>query len=76
MLSPVRLEGTKMTTEPTTHLIEELRRTLDHMSADLDRIETLTCALYGFTQPVPDYEPNFQHFSGVRMSAHEIRNSD
>lgn len=66
-----------MTTEPVTHqLTEQLRRTLDHMRADLDRIETLTCALHGFTQPVPDYEPNFQHFSRVQLSAHECGGDD
>lgn len=59
-------------TEPATHhLIEELRKALDHMSADLDRVEILTSALHGFAQPVPDYEPNFQHFGRVRLSAHQ-----
>lgn len=66
-----------MATEPATHqLIEELRRTLDNMSADLDRVETLTCALYGFAQPVPDYEPNFQHFNRVQLTAHEVGRDD
>lgn len=66
-----------MTTEPATHhLIGELRRTLDHMRADLDRIETLTGALHGFAQPIPDYEPNFQHFSRVPLSAHGFRRGD
>ncbi len=66
-----------MATEPATdQLMTELRQTLDHMHADLDRVELLTAALVGFAQPVPDYEPSFQHFNRVRLSAHELGRSD
>lgn len=66
-----------MATEPATHqLIAELRRTLDHMNADLDRVEVLTSALYGFAQPVPDYEPNFQQFGCVELGAHGSGHGD
>ena len=56
----------------TDQLIRALRRTLDHMNADLERIELLTAALDGFARPVPDYEPGFHHFSGVSLAAHEL----
>lgn len=62
-----------MATEPATHrLSRELRRTLDHMYAELDRVELLTAALHGFAQPVPDYEPSFRHLSRIPLSAHEL----
>ena len=66
-----------MATEPATdHLMTELRQTLDHMHADLDRVELLTAALLGFAQPVPDYEPIFQHFNREPLSAHELGHCD
>lgn len=62
-----------MATELATDLlINELRRTLDSMYADLDRVELLTAALAGFAQPVPDYEPSFRHFNRVPLSAYEL----
>jgi hypothetical protein len=51
----------------------ELCRVLDHMRADLDRIEILTAALSAFGKPVPEYEPSFQHMHQMALSAHEIR---
>ena len=62
-----------MATEPATHrLIGELRQTLDDMHADLDRVELLTAALHAFAQPVPDYEPSFQHIiARIPLGAHE-----
>ena len=39
----------------------ELHRLVDRMHADLDRVEILVAALGGFSRPVPDYKPRFQH---------------
>jgi hypothetical protein len=50
----------------------ELRRVLDHVRADLDRIEILTAALNAFNKPVPDYEPAFQHINGLALKQHQI----
>jgi hypothetical protein len=50
----------------------ELRRVLDHVRADLDRIEILTAALNAFSKPVPDYEPAFQHINGLALKQHQI----
>lgn len=66
-----------MATEPgVPRLIDELRQTLDHMQAELDRIELLTAALHGFAQAVPDYAPSFQHLTRIPLSAHEIGRGD
>jgi len=51
----------------------DLHRVLDHMRADLDRIEILTAALSAFSKPVPDYEPGFRHLHHLTLSVHEIR---
>jgi hypothetical protein len=50
----------------------ELLRALDHTRAELDSIELLSAALSAFTQPVPDYEPRFQHVHGLALTRHEI----
>jgi len=50
----------------------ELRRVLDHVCADLDRIEILTGALNAFSKPVPNYEPTFQHINGLALKQHQI----
>jgi hypothetical protein len=61
-----------MATEPATNrLMTELRQTLDHMHADLDRVELLTAVLVGFAQPIPDYEPSFR-LDRVALSEHEL----
>lgn len=54
------------------HMRRELHRALDHTRADLDRIEILTAAMSAFSQPVPEYEPKFQHMHGLTLSRHEI----
>jgi hypothetical protein len=51
----------------------DLYRVLDHMRADLDRIEILTAALSAFSRPIPDYEPAFQHMRHLTLTAHELR---
>ena len=50
----------------------DLLRALDHTRAELDRIELLSAALNAFSQPVPDYEPKFQHMHGLGLTRHEI----
>ncbi|HEY5167511.1 MAG TPA: hypothetical protein VII80_06895 [Pseudolabrys sp.] len=45
---------------------------LDHMRADLDRVEILTAALSAFTKPVPDYEPSFRHMRHLMLTTHEL----
>ena len=50
----------------------ELHRVLDHMRADLDRIEILMAALTAFSKPIPDYEPAFQHMRHLTLTAHEL----
>lgn len=51
----------------------ELHRALDHMRADLDRIEILSAALAAFSRPIPDYEPGFRHMRHLTLNAHELR---
>jgi hypothetical protein len=51
----------------------ELYRVLDHMRADLDRIEILMAALSAFSRPVPDYEPGFRNMRHLMLTAHELR---
>ena len=53
-------------------LRRELYRMIDNTRCDLDRIEILLAALNGFSRPVPDYEPRFQHLRHFSLSAHEI----
>jgi hypothetical protein len=50
----------------------DLLRALDHTRAELDRIELLSAALNAFSQPVPEYEPKFQHMHGLGLTRHEI----
>ena len=42
--------------------------------AELERIEILAAALYGFSAPVPDYEPMFRHLSPAQLNRHELGN--
>ena len=50
----------------------ELHGVLDHMRANLDRIEILTAALSAFSRPIPDYEPSFRHMRHLMLTAHEL----
>ena len=50
----------------------ELHDVLDHMRADLDRVEILTAALSAFSKPVPDYEPSFRHMRHLMLTTHEL----
>ena len=64
-----------MATEPTDpqhHLVEALRRSLNAMSKELDRVELLTAALASFGDPVPEYEPRFRHLGRTSRAIYEI----
>ena len=50
----------------------QLKRVLDNMRADLDRVEILSAALQAFSKPVPDYEPGFRHIRDLSLSAHKL----
>jgi hypothetical protein len=39
----------------------ELYRAFEKTRADLDRVEILAAGLAAFEEPVPSYEPRFQH---------------
>jgi hypothetical protein len=50
----------------------QLKRVLDNMRADIDRVEILSAALQAFSKPVPDYEPGFRHMHNHSLSAHKL----
>ena len=56
----------------TNHLKRELKRAVDTLRADLDRVELLTAALSAFHRPIPEYEPTFRHTQRMSLSAHEL----
>lgn len=59
----------------------DLHRALDRMHSDLSRVEILSAALGAFSQPVPDYEPafqhlhRFQHLHNRQLTEHELEDS-
>ena len=54
-------------------LRRELKRVLNHVRTDLDRIEILTAALSAFSKPVPEYEQSFRHVrNNMTLGAHQI----
>jgi hypothetical protein len=57
---------------PSERLKHELRDAIHDLHAHLDRVEILAAALHGFSAPVPDYEPAFQHFSTTQLQRFEI----
>ena len=69
-----QLKEAAMRTETAIDRVRrELHRVLDHMRADLDRIEILMAALSAFRSPVPDYEPDFRNMPHLMLTAHELR---
>jgi hypothetical protein len=60
--------------EPAEDLIvRNLIETLEHLRADLDRMELWAAALGCFHHPIPDYRPADQHLlkpSATRQSQH------
>ncbi len=60
----------------TERLKHNLRGAVQNMHSELERIEILAAALYGFSAPVPEYEPTFQHLPTARLTRHEISERD
>jgi hypothetical protein len=50
----------------------DLGGALHNVRAELERVEILAAALYGFSKPIPDYEPTFQHVAPGQLNRHEI----
>jgi hypothetical protein len=50
----------------------DLGGALRNAHAELERVEILTAALYGFSAPIPDYEPTFRHVSPAQLNRHEL----
>jgi hypothetical protein len=59
----------------TDHLKRELKRAVETLHADLDRVELLTAALSAFHRPIPEYEPTFRHTNRMSLLAHELGRS-
>ena len=57
-------------------LKHDLRGAVRNVRAELERIEILAAALYGFSAPVPDYEPTFQHLPTSQLNHHELADGD
>jgi hypothetical protein len=53
-------------------LRQDLGGALRKVHAELERVEILTAALYGFSAPIPDYEPTFHHISPAQLNEHEL----
>jgi hypothetical protein len=50
----------------------DLGGALRNVHAELERVEILAAALYGFSKPIPDYEPAFQHVAPRQLDRHEL----
>ncbi len=57
-------------------LKHNLRGAVQNVHTELERIEILAAAIYGFSAPVPEYEPTFQHLPTARLTRHEISGRD
>ncbi len=53
-------------------LKQDLGGALRNVHAELERVEILAAALYGFSAPVPDYEPTFHHIAPAQLIQHEL----
>jgi hypothetical protein len=53
-------------------LRQDLGGALRNVHAELERVEILAAALYGFSAPVPDYEPTFHHILPAQLNEHEL----
>jgi hypothetical protein len=58
--------------QASERLAEDLQRTLEKLSVNVDRVEILTAAIAGFRRPVPDYEPKFHHGYGPSLRDHTL----
>jgi hypothetical protein len=62
LLSPCKEYGAVMAMDVAIDRIRsELYRAFEKTRADLDRVEILAAGLAAFEEPVPSYEPWFQH---------------
>jgi hypothetical protein len=50
----------------------DLGGALRNVHAELERVEILAAALYGFSAPIPDYEPTFRHISPAQLNSHQL----
>lgn len=50
----------------------DLGGALHNVRAELERVEILAAALYGFSKPIPDYEQTFQHVAPGQLNCHEL----
>ena len=53
-------------------LKQDMSGALRNVHAELERVEILAAALYGFSAPVPDYEPTFHNVSPAQLNEHEL----
>ncbi len=59
--------------QPTMErLKQDLGGAFRNVHVELERIEILTAVLYGFSTPIPDYEPTFRHISPAQLNRHEL----
>ena len=62
-----------MATDATIDRIKnELHRAFEKTRAELDRIEILAAGLAAFEEPVPNYEPRFQHLRRLSPGTQEL----
>jgi hypothetical protein len=57
-------------------LKHDLSGAVRKVQAEFERIEILVAALYGFSSPVPDYEPTFRHVAPAQLNCHELGGTD
>jgi hypothetical protein len=57
----------------TERLKHDLGGAIRKVHVELERIEILTAAFYGFSAPVPDYEPRFRHLPSAQLNRDEIQ---
>ena len=53
-------------------LKQDMSGALRNVHAELERVEILAAALYGFSAPIPDYEPTFRHISPAQLNRHQL----
>ena len=53
-------------------LKQHLRQAIDRLHSDMDAVEFWTEALRGFSQPIPDYEPDQARFPALKGRDDEL----
>lgn len=56
----------------TDRLRSDILRAFERTRAELDRIELLAAGLAAFNEPVPNYEPKFQHLRRFTNKVQEL----